>query len=157
LIGRERDAVQLFTRREPHIESETIVGDIDPSEPEPDLEAEKARAGRGPSVDALVAALKEIWWSANSDSAITYRQRVHLFTRPVIGVVVQRLLNPEADVVMFNKNLVTRADARVIEASWGLGAGVVAGLVIPDHFRLDLRVRYLAQAGPEADRDPQRP
>jgi pyruvate, water dikinase len=30
----------------------------------------------------LVAALKEIWWSANSDSAITYRQRVGLFTRP---------------------------------------------------------------------------
>jgi len=25
----------------------------------------------------------------------------------------------------------------VIEASWGLGEAVVAGLVIPDHFRLD--------------------
>ena len=49
-----------------------------------------------PSADELVAALKEIWWSANSDSAITYRQRVGLFTRPSIGVVVQRLLNPDA-------------------------------------------------------------
>ena len=54
-----------------------------------------------PSADALVAALKEIWWSANSDSAITYRQRVGLFTRPSVGVVVQKLLNPEAAGVMF--------------------------------------------------------
>ena len=90
-----------------------------------------------PSADALVAALKEIWWSANSDSAITYRQRVGLFTRPSIGVVVQKLLNPDAAGVMFTKNPVTGDDERVIEASWGLGEAVVSGLVIPDHFRLD--------------------
>ncbi len=40
------------------------------------------------------AALSEIWWSANSDSAITYRQRVGLFTRPSVGVVVQLLVEP---------------------------------------------------------------
>src|SRR5439155_17969009 len=43
------------------------------------------------SSDDLSAALREIWWSANSDSVITYRQRVGLFTRPSIGVVVQAL------------------------------------------------------------------
>ena len=48
-----------------------------------------------PSVDDLTAAVREIWWSANSDSAITYRQRVGLFTRPSIGVVVQSLLDPD--------------------------------------------------------------
>jgi len=46
------------------------------------------------SEDALNDALREIWWSANSDSAITYRQRVGLFTRPSVGVVVQALLDP---------------------------------------------------------------
>src|SRR5262249_42260409 len=40
-----------------------------------------------PSVAGLRTALSEIWWSANSDSAITYRQRVGLFTRPSVGVV----------------------------------------------------------------------
>jgi pyruvate,water dikinase len=88
-------------------------------------------------VDDLAAALSEIWWSANSDSAITYRQRVGLFTRPSVGVVVQSLLDPETAGVMFTKNPVTGADERVVEASWGLGEAVVAGLVIPDHFRLD--------------------
>ncbi len=82
-------------------------------------------------------AVRDVWWSANSDSAITYRQRVGLFTRPSVGVVVQTLLNPIAAGVMFTENPVTGADERMIEASWGLGEAVVAGLVVPDNFRLD--------------------
>jgi len=83
------------------------------------------------------AAVREVWWSANSDSAITYRQKVGLFTRPSVGVVVQTLLNPTVAGVMFTEHPVTGADERLIEASWGLGEAVVAGLVVPDHLRLD--------------------
>jgi len=90
-----------------------------------------------PSSEEVSDALREIWWSANSDSAITYRQRVGLFVRPSVGVVVQALLDPEVAGVMFTQNPITGADERVIEASWGLGEAVVAGLVIPDHFRVD--------------------
>lgn len=84
----------------------------------------------------LTSALREIWWSANSDSAITYRQRVGLFTRPSVAVVIQSLLDPEVAGVMFTRNPISGADERVIEASWGLGEAVVAGRVIPDHFRV---------------------
>ena len=80
--------------------------------------------------------MREVWWSANSDSAITYRQRVGLFQRPSVGVVAQSLLDPVAAGVMFTRNPVTGADERVIEASWGLGEVVVAGRVIPDMFRI---------------------
>ncbi len=90
-----------------------------------------------PSVEHVGSALSAIWWSANSDAAITYRQKVGLFTRPSVGVVVQALLDPESAGVMFTKNPVTGADERVIEASWGLGEAVVAGIVIPDHYRVD--------------------
>ena len=90
-----------------------------------------------PSADDVPGALREIWWSANSDSAITYRKRVGLFTRPSVAVVVQKLLDPEAAGVMFTRNPVTGADERMIEASCGLGEAVVAGLVIPDSFRVD--------------------
>jgi pyruvate,water dikinase len=90
-----------------------------------------------PSADALSSALCDVWWSANSDSAITYRQRVGLFARPSVGVVVQLLLNPDSAGVMFTMNPVTGVDERVIEASWGLGEAVVAGIVIPDHYRVD--------------------
>jgi Pyruvate phosphate dikinase, AMP/ATP-binding domain/Cyclic nucleotide-binding domain len=82
-------------------------------------------------------AVREVWWSANSDSAITYRQRVGLFTRPSVGVVIQTLLNPDVAGVMFTEHPVTGADERLIEASWGLGEAVVAGLVVPDQFRVD--------------------
>ncbi len=88
------------------------------------------------SIDGLVPALAEIWWSANSDAAISYRQRVGLLARPSVGVVVQSLLDPDVAGVMFTQNPVTGADEVVIEASWGLGETVVAGLVIPDHFRI---------------------
>jgi pyruvate,water dikinase len=90
-----------------------------------------------PGVDAVEDALREIWWSANSDSAITYRQRVGLFHRPSVGVVVQSLLDPDCAGVMFTRNPINGADERMIEASWGLGEAVVAGLVIPDTFRVD--------------------
>ncbi|HLY36100.1 MAG TPA: PEP/pyruvate-binding domain-containing protein [Candidatus Limnocylindria bacterium] len=81
-------------------------------------------------------AVREIWWSANSDSAITYRQRVGLFRRPSVGVVVQTLLDPEVAGVMFTQNPINGADERMIEASWGLGEAVVAAQVIPDMFRI---------------------
>jgi pyruvate,water dikinase len=90
-----------------------------------------------PSADDLGAAVREIWWSANSDSAITYRQRVGLFAKPCIGVVVQSLLAPDAAGVMFTQNPINGVDERLIEASWGLGEVVVAGRVIPDTFRID--------------------
>jgi pyruvate, water dikinase len=90
-----------------------------------------------PSSEELSSALREIWWSANSDSAITYRQRVGLFARPSVAVVVQTLLDPDLAGVMFTQNPITGADERVIEASWGLGEAVVAGRVIPDHYRVD--------------------
>jgi pyruvate,water dikinase len=82
-------------------------------------------------------AVREVWWSANSDSAITYRQRVGLFARPSVGVVVQSLLDPDVAGVMFTQNPINEADERLIEASWGLGEAVVAGRVIPDTFRID--------------------
>ncbi len=88
-------------------------------------------------------AVREVWWSANSDSAITYRQKVGLFTRPSVGVVVQTLLNPAVAGVMFTEHPVTGADERLIEAAWGLGEAVVAGLVVPDHFRLERSGRVL--------------
>src|SRR5207247_131053 len=88
-----------------------------------------------------------VLFRSNSASAITYRQRVGLFTRPSVGVVVQALLDPSTAGVMFTRNPVTGADERVIEASWGLGEAVVAGIVIPDHYRVD-------RSGPVLERKP---
>jgi hypothetical protein len=90
-----------------------------------------------PSAADVETAVREVWWSANSDSAITYRKRLGVFERPSVGVVVQSLLQPETAGVMFTRNPITGADERMIEASWGLGEAVVSGRVIPDSYRMD--------------------
>src|SRR2546430_4742836 len=89
-----------------------------------------------PSAAEVTDAVREVWWSANSDSAITYRQKKGQFVRPSVGVVVQSLLDPDVAGVMFTQNPINGADERMIEASWGLGEAVVAGRVIPDNFRI---------------------
>jgi pyruvate,water dikinase len=89
-----------------------------------------------PEASGVADAVREIWWSANSDSAITYRKRLGVFSRPSVGVVVQSLLSPDCAGVMFTRNPITGADERMIEAAWGLGEAVVAGRVIPDTFRV---------------------
>jgi hypothetical protein len=99
-----------------------------------------------PSADAVPDAVREIWWSANSDSAITYRQRTGMFVRPSVGVVVQALLDSDVAGVMFTQNPINGADERVIEASWGLGEAVVAGRVIPDHYRVSRSGEVLERA-----------
>ena len=100
-----------------------------------------------PTVDDVESAVREIWWSANSDSAITYRKRLGVFNRPSVGVVVQSLLQPDAAGVMFTRNPITGADERMIEASWGLGEAVVSGRVIPDTY-------LVARGGEVVDRRP---
>ena len=88
------------------------------------------------SVGELAAAVTEVWRSGSSESALAYRRRVGMDGRPNVGVVVQRLVFPDVAGVMFTRDPLTGADERLIEASWGLGEAVVAGLVIPDLYRL---------------------
>jgi pyruvate,water dikinase len=88
------------------------------------------------SLDELVAAVAAVWRSGCSDSALAYRRRLSLGGGPRMGVVVQRLLDPEVAGVLFTRHPLTGADERVIEATWGLGEAVVQGLVTPDRYRL---------------------
>jgi pyruvate,water dikinase len=81
-------------------------------------------------------AVAEVWRSAHSESARMYRELFGLEGEPRMGVVVQRLVEPDTAGVMFTRHPMTGADERVIDASWGLGEAVVGSLVTPDHFRL---------------------
>ena len=89
-----------------------------------------------PALSALSDAVGAIWESAHSESALAYRQRLGLPVEPRIGVVVQELVLADCAGVLFTRNPANGAEEVVIEASWGLGESVVAGLVTPDRFRL---------------------
>jgi pyruvate, water dikinase len=88
------------------------------------------------SLPELTEAVREIFASARSESALSYRRRLGLAGEPHIGVVVQELVLPSCSGVLFTRNPLDGSDAIVIEASWGLGEAVVAGLVTPDRFQL---------------------
>jgi len=52
---------------------------------------------------------------------------------------------------MFTRNPVTGADERVIEATWGLGETIVAGLVTPDSYRVRRGGHIVHQQAGEKD------
>jgi pyruvate,water dikinase len=84
----------------------------------------------------LADAVRAVWESAYTPSALAYRAKKGVSADPRVGVVVQVLVEPVAAGVLFTRNPVTGADERLIEAAWGLGEVVVNGSVVPDRYRL---------------------
>ncbi|MET0696986.1 MAG: PEP/pyruvate-binding domain-containing protein [Acidimicrobiia bacterium] len=83
--------------------------------------------------DAVLAAIRRVWQSGRDEAALAYRRRMDNEDDPRIGVIVQHLVAAEVAGVMFTCDPVSgAADRWLIEASWGLGEAVVAGLVSPD-------------------------
>ena len=99
----------------------------------------------------LLDALRVVWASARSASALAYRERKGLPREPRMGVVVQQLVEPVAAGVLFTRNPLTGADERFIEAAWGLGEAVVNGAVVPDRIRIDAHGRVLDATPGEKD------
>ena len=102
----------------------------------------------GPStVDAVIEAIRAVEASARTPAARVYRARVGASGSAETAVLLQRLVQPRVAGVLFSRDPRTGADLRCIEASWGLGEAVVAGLVVPDRFILGrdgcLRARTL--------------
>jgi pyruvate,water dikinase len=89
------------------------------------------------TAEAALRAVSEVRDSGRSETAIAYREMLGIAGEPRIGVVVQRLVEPDTAGVLFTRHPMTGAAERVIDASWGLGEAVVGGLVAPDHFRID--------------------
>jgi pyruvate, water dikinase len=89
-------------------------------------------------VPALLEAIARVRASVLSASAAAYRARSGISGPARTGVVLQRLVDAETAGVLFTQNPMTGARELVIEASWGLGEAVVAGLVTPDRYRLSL-------------------
>lgn len=85
--------------------------------------------------DAMWNAIRRVWQSGRDEAALAYRRRMGMADDPRIGVVVQQLVAADVAGVLFTCDPVSGATDRwVIEATWGLGEAVVAGLVTPDHY-----------------------
>lgn len=96
-------------------------------------------------VDGVCEAIRGCWISLFSPPAITYRARLGgAAESPAMGVVVQLMVDAEVSGVMFTCSPLT-GDPSVIavNASWGLGLGVVGGDVTPDEYTVSKVTREI--------------
>jgi pyruvate,water dikinase len=91
------------------------------------------------SAEDVLAALREIHDSAMAPSAEGYSRRLNVPSCARIAGVVQEFLPAEAAGVLFMRDPQVAGNHFVLEACWGLGVGVVEGVVRPD--------RWLVSAG----------
>lgn len=88
------------------------------------------------TADEMLEAIRDAWHAGRSAAALAYRRKLGIDGEPLMAVIVQVMVDAECAGVLFTKNPIDGADERVIEAAWGLGETVVAGLVVPDRYRL---------------------
>ncbi|HBY92666.1 MAG TPA: phenylphosphate synthase subunit beta [Chloroflexi bacterium] len=79
------------------------------------------------------------WSSLFTPRAIGYRNKMGFpHEKVLISVGVQKMVNARAAGVMFTLNPANGDRSKIaIDASWGLGEAVVAGMVTPDNFLVD--------------------
>ena len=89
-------------------------------------------------VAAILQHVSRCWASLFTERAVTYRQRNGIGHRKVhMAVVVQQMLFPQASGIAFTADPVTSNRKVVsIEASFGLGEALVAGLVNADVYQV---------------------
>lgn len=103
------------------------------------------------STTAVADAVRAVFESGREAGASAYRSKHGMAPEPRIGVVVQALVRADVAGVLFSQNPITKADERVIEATWGLGEAVVQGLVTPDSYRMKRGGEILEQTPGDKD------
>jgi pyruvate,water dikinase len=87
--------------------------------------------------EAILEHVRLVWASLWSDAALLYRQELGLnIERSSMAVLIQEIVNGDRSGVAFEKNPNDGSQA-VIEAVYGLNAGLVDGTVEPDRWILD--------------------
>lgn len=97
--------------------------------------------------DEVVKYVQDCWASLYNNWAIFYRRENKFDEREIsIAVVVMRMVNSEKSGVMFSVNPIDQnPDEVTIEATWGLGEGVVQGIVNPDNYVIDKNDYHFVQ------------
>jgi pyruvate,water dikinase len=79
--------------------------------------------------------VRECWASFFAPRALFYRATKGSLSDTRMAVVVQEMISAEKSGVMFTVDPVQkRRDFMIVEAVYGLGEGIVSGLITPDHY-----------------------
>jgi len=87
----------------------------------------------------LLTAVRDCWLSLFTDRAILYRAKNQFDHRRVyLAVLVQRMVQPQVSGTLFTADPASgHRGLLTIDASFGLGEALVAGLVTPDAYQVD--------------------
>ena len=86
-------------------------------------------------VEHVCDAVRDCWASLFTPHAISYRLALGSEREAAMGVTVQTMVDAEISGVLFTCNPVSGDPSMVaLNASWGLGIGVVAGELTPDDY-----------------------
>ena len=96
---------------------------------------------------AVLDAVRRCWSSLWTARATSYRAHGgYEHSAALLAVVVQQMVESATAGVLFTANpLTARTDEFVVNAAWGLGEGVVSGILSPDEFILDRATRAIKQ------------
>ena len=83
----------------------------------------------------LIDYVKKCFSSLFTARAIYYRTKKGFeHSKSYLAVVIQRMIDSDKSGVIFSKNPVSGEDSIVIEAVFGLGEGIVSGMIRPDNY-----------------------
>ncbi len=96
---------------------------------------------------ALILHVKKVLASLFTARAIYYRKK-RGFSKDkfALSVIVQRMIDSDKSGVMFTKNPVKNNNNIVIEAVYGLGEGIVSGMIKPDHYEVSPDLNILQKS-----------
>lgn len=88
---------------------------------------------------SIELSIKKCWASGFSERAMAYRTEKKLSLEGIkVAVVIQRMLFPKASGVCFSRNPIDPMDRDnlLVSSSWGVGEGVVSGMVSCDEYKV---------------------
>lgn len=86
--------------------------------------------------EQLAEKIKETYQAFRSDRVQAYCREKQITQELKMAVVIQKMLDPRVSGVAFSRSPVAPTADVVIDAAWGVGEGVVSGLVETDHWRV---------------------
>ena len=97
----------------------------------------------------LIEYVKRCFASLYTARAIYYRSKKGFKEgQALLAVVVQKMVDSEKSGVVFSRNPMNLEEEVIVEAVFGLGTGIVSGLIKPDHYVIsrDLKIKDIKVA-----------
>ncbi len=94
--------------------------------------------------ESLLMHVKKCFSSLFTARAVYYRKKKGFYhEQSYLAVVVQKMIDSQKSGVMFSKNPLKNDNNIVIEAVFGLGEGIVSGMISPDHYVLNKELEVI--------------